>query len=820
MVRKVKLGSVTIAGVAVSNPDKILYPGAGFTKTDVVDYYLGVSRVLLPHLKGRPVTLKRFPDGAGRGAFYEKNAPGFAPRWLKTTPVPRAAGGPDINYVLIEDRRTLVWCASMAALELHPFLHRGGDLDRPTFVVFDLDPGEGADILACATVAFLMKDVLDRLRLRAFPKVSGSKGIQLYVPLNTPTTYDVTQPFAKTLAGLLERRQSRLVVADMARSKRPGKVLIDWSQNAAHKTTVAVYSLRGSRPRPFVSVPLTWDELGRALKDNDRHALQFDPAAALRRVRALGDLYAPVLTLKQRLPPEFTREIPAARRAPRAGRTSVAAAKAGPTPMAPSRSRQGSRRRFVIHKHAAGDPHYALRLEIDDVLKSWTVEHGLPLRQGDERAATVTDDRPLADLKLEGPTARRGRGGTSMVWDIGTYEVIEGAYRSGTMRISLQGRRIAGEWTLTRAPRAASWVIVKTGPVRKARPQRQDDVSALPDEKGMSRTATHVLGVDLGALPAAAAAFVEPMRATLVAALPEGEHWQYERKFDGYRALAVKTEARVRLLSRNNLSLDSRFSAVASGLRSLEDGCVLDGEIVALDEKGRPSFNRLQNWRSRSSTLRYYVFDLLVYRHRAVWRLPLVERRTLLAAVLSDATDSVRCSELLSGTPAQLVKLARRERLEGLVAKRLQSVYQPGRRSDAWVKVKVSRGQEFVIGGYIPAGRSFDALIVGYYEGDRLLFIAKVRNGFVPESRAQVVRRFEGLETDTCPFANLPEPKSARRGRALTAEMMRECRWLRPELVAQVAFADWTDANHLRHARFLGLRDDKDAHEVVQERAA
>lgn len=381
--------------VAVSNPDKVLYPAAGFTKTDVVEYYLRVSRVLLPHLKDRPITLKRYPDGAGRAAFYEKNAPGFAPKWIKTTPVPRAGGGPDINYVLIEDRRTLLWCASMAALELHPFLHRARNLERPTVVVFDLDPGEGADILTCATVAFLMKDVLDRLRLRAFPKVSGSKGIQLSIPLNTPATYDVTQPFAKTLAELLERRHPGLIVADMAKSKRAGKVLIDWSQNAAHKTTVAVYSLRGSRPRPFVSPPVTWDELARALKKKDGEGLHFDPAAALRRVRAVGDLYAPVLTLKQTLPPQFTREIPTPtpKPAPGSARSASRAARAPRTVAVPSRSRQGSRRRFVIHKHATGELHYDLRLEIDDVLKSWTVEHGLPLKRGEERAATVTAGR-------------------------------------------------------------------------------------------------------------------------------------------------------------------------------------------------------------------------------------------------------------------------------------------------------------------------------------------------------------------------------------------------------------------------------------------
>jgi bifunctional non-homologous end joining protein LigD len=512
---KAKAGTVTIAGVAVSNPDKVLYPATGFTKTDIVEYYLRVSHVLLPHLRRRPITLKRYPDGAGRAAFYEKNAPGFAPAWIRTTPVPRADGGPDINYVLIEDRRTLVWCASMAALELHPFLHRAPHLERPTLVVFDLDPGEGADILTCAAVAFLMKDVLERLRLRAFPKVSGSKGLQLAIPLNTPVTYDLTQPFARTLAELLERRRPDLVVADMARSKRAGKVLIDWSQNAAHKTTIAVYSLRGSRPRPFVSVPVTWDELAAALKKKDGDGLYFDPAAALRRVRTLGDLYAPVLTLEQTLPPEFTRVIP--RAAPRVARRRSAGSLSRSATGSPGRRRapggpfeaphitQSSRRRFVIHEHVAGGVHYDLRLEMDDVLKSWTVERGLPSRRGEERAATVTDDRPPAYLTFEGAPGRKPDGGT-MVWDTGTYEVVEGAYGSGSIRFSLQGSKLAGEWTLTRGKAPGAWRITKTASARKAPAARRDDVSALSGTT-MAAIATRVARVDLGTLPSARAAF-------------------------------------------------------------------------------------------------------------------------------------------------------------------------------------------------------------------------------------------------------------------------------------------------------------------------
>src|ERR1051325_901762 len=234
---------------AVSNPDKILYPAGKFIKADVAEYYQQVARWLLPHFKNRPVTLKRYPNGVYGEAFYEKDAPGFTPEWVKVFPVPRREGGPDIGYILINDARTLGWTANIAALELHPFLHRVPQIDRPTHVVFDLDPGDDTDIRQCAEVAFLLRDVLARLRLKAFPKVSGSKGIQIYLPLNIAVSYSVTQPFARTVAELLEREHSDLVVSDMAKDLRRGKVFIDWSQNADHKTTVAVYSSRAKRPR-------------------------------------------------------------------------------------------------------------------------------------------------------------------------------------------------------------------------------------------------------------------------------------------------------------------------------------------------------------------------------------------------------------------------------------------------------------------------------------------------------------------------------------------------------------------------------------------
>jgi bifunctional non-homologous end joining protein LigD len=294
-----------VDAVTITHPDKVLFPAVGFTKADLAAYDAAVARYLLPHLRDRPVTLKRYPEGVGRRAFWEKNAASYRPAWVRTFPVPRAQGGPDVNYVLIDDRRTLLWCANVGAIELHPFLHRVPAIDTPTLIVFDLDPGEGVTILDCATVAFLLEDTLERLRLRSFVKTSGSKGLQVYVPLNTPTTYAATGAFAHALARLLEAEHPRLVVSEMAKARRRGKVFIDWSQNAAHKTTVAVYSLRAKRERPFVSMPLTWAELERARRRRRVEALDFGPDAALKRLAKVGDLFAPVLRMRQRLPEGF-----------------------------------------------------------------------------------------------------------------------------------------------------------------------------------------------------------------------------------------------------------------------------------------------------------------------------------------------------------------------------------------------------------------------------------------------------------------------------------------------------------------------------------
>jgi bifunctional non-homologous end joining protein LigD len=285
----------------LTNLDKVLYPAAKFTKGQIIDYYARIAPVLVPHLSGKPLTLKRYPNGVAEQPFFEKNATKYRPEWVKTAPIWSEGNKRDVNYILCNDLATLVWVANLASIELHPSLALATDITCPRSIVFDLDPGPPANIVQCCQVAFWLRAIFEHFGLQSFPKTSGSKGMQIYVPLNTKTSYDETKPFANALARLLENEHRDLVVSDMKKAIRTNKIFVDWSQNDEHKTTVSVYSLR-ARERPTISTPVTWDEVERALKKKDAGLLVFEADAVIKRVDKMGDLFAPLLTLKQKLP--------------------------------------------------------------------------------------------------------------------------------------------------------------------------------------------------------------------------------------------------------------------------------------------------------------------------------------------------------------------------------------------------------------------------------------------------------------------------------------------------------------------------------------
>jgi bifunctional non-homologous end joining protein LigD len=314
------------------------------------------------------------------------------------------------------------------------------------------------------------------------------------------------------------------------------------------------------------------------------------------------------------------------------------------------------------------------------------------------------------------------------------------------------------------------------------------------------------------------ARFVEPMLLLRTEALPDDPRWAYQLKLEGYRAVAFKAGGTIQLRSRHDNDFAVRYPAVMRGLARLPNDTVIDGELVALDPDGRPSFNLLQNYGSETIPIVYFVFDVMILAGRDVMSRPLTVRRELLETkVLPTLAEPVRYAAPLDATLPMLVQSVKAQGFEGLVGKRLDSRYEPGLRSGAWMKMRVNRGQEFVIGGYTVGGNPFDALIFGYYDGDRLLYAARTRNGFTPAVRAQLFKKFRALEIATCPFANLPEPKGGRWGAGLTAKKMADCRWLTPTLVGQFEFVEWTPDDHLRHTKFIALREDKPARDVRRE---
>ena len=415
--------------MAMPRSDRVLFPASGFTKKDAVDYYRRVAKVLLPHLKNVPLSFKRYPDAIGGESFWEKDAPSFTPKWVKTVTVSRRGEGEaDIRYIVVNDVKTLTWLVEAGGIELHPFLHRAPKLDVATSVVFDLDPGTGAGIDDCCDVALLLRDALAALKLKSFAKVSGSKGLQVYVPLNTNATHEATEAFARFVADTLARAHPKRIVSKMAKQLRAKRVFIDWSQNAGYKTTVSVYSLRAKRERPYISMPLTWAEV-------EKHApLEFTPEAALRRIAKKGDLFAPVLKLKQRLPgSRWGGGAPAAARKRTQKRT----------PSLPKEKSQSGRRLFVVVKtDQAGDE---LWLDVRGKFQRWILR---PDREGGSQLiALFAGQFPVQKEYYSGKVPPEWRKRVKLE-DAGSYELIEGSYERRRLDLWFTGKVLSGEWIL------------------------------------------------------------------------------------------------------------------------------------------------------------------------------------------------------------------------------------------------------------------------------------------------------------------------------------------------------------------------------------
>jgi bifunctional non-homologous end joining protein LigD len=547
--------------------------------------------------------------------------------------------------------------------------------------------------------------------------------------------------------------------------------------------------------------------------------------------------------------------------------------------------------RFVIQKHAARRLHYDFRLEMEGVLKSWALPKGLPWKRGEKHLAVEVEDHPIEYEHFEGiiPKGQYG-GGTVMVWDQGSYRVYGEqpvkSLKEGKLHLVLDGEKAKGEWTLVRIRGRENeknqWLILKTGDDAKPISKKMDDRSVktgrtmdqitktrdaewesgrAADDSPTSqfkarirdaikeKKSDKVVGrshrllaaesasrsgypemASLPDLPPARARFIEPMKAKLVENPPDTGDWIYELKFDGIRLIGVKRDKKISLLSRNQNELAERFPEIVEAIKALPvRECVIDGEVVALDEEGRSSFQLLQarEMEGRKSPVYFYPFDLLQLDGKSLISLPLEARKNVLeklcAGVAADADRSaspIRYSGAIDGDPERLLEEVKRRGLEGIIGKQRNSVYEPGRRSGAWIKLKCVTEQEFVIGGYTPpqgARKHFGAILVGYYENKKLVFAGKVGTGFTVKLLAMLHSKFQKEARDDCPFVDLPSKQNGQWVQDITPSMMRKMRWVNPVFVCEIKFAEWTRDKKLRAPVFVGLRKDKNPPEVVRE---
>ncbi|WP_038167608.1 non-homologous end-joining DNA ligase [Verrucomicrobium sp. BvORR106] len=526
-------------------------------------------------------------------------------------------------------------------------------------------------------------------------------------------------------------------------------------------------------------------------------------------------------------------------------------------------------RRFVIQQHDASRLHFDFRLELGGTLVSWAVPKGLPLKHGEKHLAVKVEDHPLSYFDFEGtiPKGQYG-GGTVQVWDVGTYEPLSKTpakeLAGGKLHFVLHGTKLKGEWYLVRLRDEDNWLIIRGGPnhpriakkvastsartgrtlpqiaeqkkpakrsktvavIKKADAESLDETSESDAptrgtrSRGSSskRTETSALKI----LSPDDVSFIEPMKARLVDEAPAGD-WEYEMKFDGFRAVAYRQGGGICLLSRTRHDLTHKFPEIAQALMKLEETqFVIDGEIVALDSKGRSSFQLLQAYEpgQEKPPLCYYAFDIISLAGKSQTRQLLHERRKQLKALLGSRSDLLRFSASLGDDAAPVLKEVQKHGLEGIIGKRKGSIYEPGRRSGEWIKLKVLQQQEFVIGGYTePSGsRShIGALLVGVYQSGKLIYAGKVGTGFTAATLQDLHRQLGKIKRATCPFTDLPEEREGRYGQGITAAVMKLCHWVKPVLVGQVKFGEWTRDGRLRQPVYLGLREDKSAREVVRE---
>ena len=854
---------VTVDGhrLTLTNLDKVFYPETGTTKGEVLDYYAHIHEHLIRHAHDRIATRKRWVDGVGTpqkpgDVFFEKNLPDSAPSWLTSRSIRHSTGSK--RYPLVQDRATLTYLAQMASLEIHipQWQVAKGSSDpgtiesttrHPDRMVFDLDPGPGRELADCIEVAQLVRDLLTGMDLDAYPVTSGSKGIHLYAPLDGSASSQQISDVAHELARSLEADHKDLVVSAMKKTLRENKVLIDWSQNSAAKTTVAPYSLRG-RFTPTVATPRTWDELDdppaveqlrfeEVLERIDDHGDLLEPLA-----QTAGDSANPAPT-SAGAAPASTKGTSSSSKAPR-DRLDIYRSKRDPKhtsePVPDSHGTSGDELSFVIQEHHASTLHWDFRLEHEGVLGSWALPKGPPTDPKHNHLAIQTEDHPLEYGSFEG-TIEKGQYGAGEVtiWDSGTYElekwkegreiiaVLHGAEDGG-----LGGeRRFAlfntGEHGPNKEPEK-NWMIHLTKDSStnssenssKNSPRRGKASTEHTDSKRNGSTGPERTG-STDAQPTDMA----PMLAS-IGSLPsvrrQAEDWAFEMKWDGIRALASvragtdDSSGSIALTSRNGHDMTKAYPELIELADCVDADCILDAEIVALGPGSRPDFGRLQRRmgltresdieRERERTPVYLmVFDVLNVDGASLLKTPYLERRERLFDMVTEG-EHIHVPAAFEGTVDKAMEASRELQLEGVMAKQTDSTYLPGRRTHTWAKLKHTSTRDVIIVGWRTGkgerSETFSSLLLAAHEKDGLVYLGRVGTGFDDHQLQALRAQLDRLSRKT-PSLDVPAAES------------RDANWVRPSLVGEVRYGGITEAGRLRHPVWRGLREDIDPEEVT-----
>jgi bifunctional non-homologous end joining protein LigD len=774
MPRTAQITRVGQRKIELSNLEKVLFPDAHILKAEVIEYYLKIAPTILAHVKGRPLSLVRYPDGIGGERFFQKNRPEWAPEWIAHVVLGESGKEEKVDYVMATEEASLVWLANLACIELHQMHSRSPHFDKPDYFAFDLDPPENFLFEDLVEIALDLKEHLERFGYRPFIKTTGSKGFHLLVPIEPKWTFTEVFEATQEVAKPFVESHPRSTTLNIKKEARQGRVLLDIYRNRPYQTIVSAYSLRGLPGAP-VSMPLRWDQLAGL-----RSAADFKLHAVVGQIARDGDAwegmaaYATGLHTKRKKTATRRSLAPSPKDRP-PGRLEEYAGKRNfeKTPEPPPAVAVGEDKAFVVHRHHATRLHYDLRLEQGGVLKSWAVPKGLPPRPGILRLALSVEDHPLEYITFEG-TIPKGQYGGGMVWIFaqGRYEITQ--EKKDGFYFRLQSSEMNAEYRMHHTKKN-EWLLERVD---------QPQVDWLRDP-------------------------VEPMQAQSADKPPDAGDYLYEVKWDGVRALIALDEGRVSIRSRNQHDITGKFPELLAGDQAFRAASALfDGEIVCLDEVGKPVFKNVihriqqsQEGAIERARAKYpalcYIFDCLYLDGRAIVNEPLERRRVWMEDAIKGGTPYRVSEAVFEG--AELFKAAVNMGLEGIMAKERNSRYRTGTRSGQWLKIKKRQTMECLIIGYTQGkgdrqGR-FGALQLARRERGALRYVGKVGTGFDEKSMKEI----------SAYLKNFKQVKRSIQEKPLDDA---QTVWIEPEAIAEVQFASLTKDGMLREPVFLRLRPD------------